>query len=200
MDCFQINVIPMSGKDIDSTGTTIATRSEDWYSFPEEVQKWLGPVLLPFGYETGSGKDAGSFLLEIEYMFRKENSVSFPWAIVFMSEEYPLAGHLMSIRPSMDIRFSCYSLIWPGAYDNYDVAVDGPPKVSIVFVFSKLAVQHGAASGSPLLQNVCNILSDKAEDCRWVVLADPLNDEWVRNVAKTSDELFFTLANIDRCP
>ena len=195
MDCFQINAIPMSGKDTDSAGTTIATRTEDWYFFPEEVQKWLGPVLLPFGYDAGSGKDAGGFLLEIEYMFRKVDSVSFPWAIVFMPEEYPLAGHLMSIRPNMDIRFSCYSLIWPGAYDNYDLAGNGPPKVSMIFAFSKSALQHAASNGSPLLQDAWNLLSDRAEDCRWVVLADPLDDDWVQDVAKTSDELFFALTD-----
>ncbi len=187
----------MSGKDVDTTGTTIATRSEDWYFFPEGVRKWLEPVLLPFGYETGSGKDADGFLLEIEYMVRKEDSVSFPWAIVFLPEEYPLAGHLMSIRPNMDIRFSCYSLIWPGAYDNYDFAVSGPPKVSMIFVFSKSALQQGASSGSPLLRDAWGILSDRAEDSRWVVLADTLDDDWVRDVAKTSDALFFELTKTD---
>ena len=197
MDCFQINVIPMSAKVIDSTGTTKSTRSADWYFFTEEVEKWLGQVLLPFGYETGSGKDAGGFLLEIEYMFRKVDSESFPWAIVFLPEEYPLAGHLMSIRPNMDIRFSCYSLIWPGAYDNYDVAINGPPKVSMIFVFSKSALQHVASSGSPLLKDAWDILSDKAEDCRWALLADVLDDDWVQDMAKTNDELFFSLANTD---
>ncbi len=191
--CFQIEVVPATATHIYSDGSQSAYEPENWFFFPDEVAQWLEKVLLPFGYEPGSGVDANALLLQIEYMFRGDEAIPFPWAIVFFPQEYALAGHLMSIRPNLEVRFNCYSLIWPQDFEKFDPAINGPPKVSIIFLFSKSALQIAASTGSSLLSDAWRDLADKAEDSRWVVIADSLDPYWVQHTSEASDDLFFSL-------
>lgn len=149
---FSLPLIPMTREVINAAGDTVDKSSVSWIMFPQEVEERMEVILRPYGYESDSDEfpDAGAFLLQIEYICRNE-AQRIPWAIIFFTEEYPLAGHLLSIRPNRDIRFSSYSLVHPHQDEPYDPANDGPPPVSTIFTFSKSALMDAAATNSPLL-------------------------------------------------
>jgi hypothetical protein len=150
----------------------------------------MADILIPYGYQNDSDvlPDAEHFLGQIEYMCRDEAGRN-PWAIIFYAAEYPLAGHLLSIRPNRDLRFSNYSICHPHLQEPDDA---GPPLLSMVFVFSKGALKEAAVTGSPLLKEASDLLADKPECGTWVVIADPLDPSWVQATANESDELSLT--------
>ena len=182
----------MSGFKVDTSALT-------WFVFPEEVTERMEAVLNPYGYERDSDKfpDAEHFLGQIELMCRDEHNRN-PYAIIFYPAEYPLAGHLLSIRPNRDIRFSSYSLCHPHKTEPYDPAISGPPPVSFVLVFSKAALADAAATKSLLLKDAWSLLAEKSESDSWIVITDPLDPVWVQERAKESDELFFDITGISR--
>jgi len=183
--CYPISLIPISRELVDAAGVVTDTSTSTWFVFPDEVRERMAEILVPYGYQNDSDvlPDAEHFLGQIEYMCRDEAGRN-PWAIIFYAAEYPLAGHLLSIRPNRELRFSNYSICHPHWQERNE---GGPPLLSIVFVFSKRALKEAVATGSPLLKEAFGLLTDKPERGAWVVIADPLDSSWVQATAKESD-------------
>lgn len=181
--CYPLTLIPMTRIVTDGVRDKVETDTSMWFVFPEEVQEKMIDILKPYGYEQDSdkGPDAEHFLGTIEFIFEPGH---YPWAIIFLSAEYPLGGHLLSIRPNRDIRYSNYSRCHPHNDEPFEIAIDGQPPVSFINVFSKAALRDAAATSSLLLMDAWSVLSDKPESGNWVVIADPLDPAWVQATAK----------------
>jgi len=193
------SLIPMTRKVHDDSGGVVETSALTWFVFPDQVTEGMEAILRPYGYEQDSEElpDADHFLGQIELMCRDEPNPIL-WAIIFYPTEYPLAGHLLSIRRNREIRFSNYSLCHPHKTKPYNPAISGPPPVSFVLVFSKSALADAAGTKSPLLKDAWSLLAEKSESDSWIVIADPLDPVWVQERAKESDELFFDITGISR--
>lgn len=181
--CYPINSIPMTRVTEDSTGNEIDSESATWYNFPDEVAERLNLILEPYGYVTDPDdySNARSFLLDIEYVFRDTNH-PFPWAIIFLSQEYPIGDHVIAARVNMDIRFTCYTLLNRERRHLIDPKIKTPP-VSIIYVFSKSSLRD-SAERSPMFREAWNVLEDKSESDHWVVVVDLLDTEWVRTICE----------------
>ena len=110
--CYEIATLAMQRKSLDASGETAEAEAVTWYSFPQEAEDQLREILascMP-GSDDEEGLDASNVLIDVEYSFR-ENGTTFPWAIIFYPKEYPVAGHVLAVRPNRDIRFFCYSLM-----------------------------------------------------------------------------------------
>jgi len=192
--CYPLTVLPITRETFDATKNIVDTSSLTWLVFPDAVEDRMADILLPFGYDPSADDrpDAEHFLGQIEYMCRDESG-RYPWAIIFFVTDYPLAGHLLSIRPSRDIRFANYSMFDPRRPVQDDSAGASAPPLSILFVFTMAALMIAAKTDSPLLQDAASLLADKPENESWVVIADPLDPTWVQQMASENDALFFQL-------
>lgn len=186
----------MQKQILDQNGKVVDVSSATWYSFPKEVEDRLTTILRDCGYESDpeQASDAGSFLVDLEYSV-KVNDQPFPWAVIFFPKEYPLAGHLLSIRPNRDIRFFCYSLMNMRKFESYDPEIDGAPPMSIVYVYSKSAIMSPRISESPIMKEASEALADKPDDGNWVVIVDPIDPAWVEEAAKTNEALYYEFSN-----
>lgn len=168
-----------------------------WYFFPEEVKQRLEPILTPYGY-TGVPDEypnVDSFLSRVEFACRYQLKRT-PWAIVFYPEEYPLLGHLMSVRAnSQDIRCSSYSIMHRDA-KPFDPSIRVAPPMSVLWILSKKALEEVAASRSPVIAGVFENLRKLQEDGSWVHFADPIDPTWVASAAATNSELFFQYSGV----
>lgn len=185
----------MQRKTLDASGPTAETEAVTWYSFPKEVKDQLSEILsccMP-GTDDEEALDAGNVLLDVEYSFR-ESGTPFPWAIVFYPKEYPVAGHVLAVRPNRDIRFFCYSLMDRQRFNAFDPAVQGAPPMSIAYMYSKSALMHSKVADSPIFRQASEILADKAEDRHWVVFVDPLDEHWIQQARATNVQLFRELS------
>ena len=192
--CYPLTLLPMTRETSDAAGNMVDTSPLTWLVFPEAVEDRMADILLPYGYDQSAGDlpDAEHFLGQVEYMCRDEVG-RYPWAIIFFATDYPLAGHLLSIRPNRDIRFANYSMFDPRRPEQDDSVTDSPPPLSIVLVFTRTALMIAAKTGSPLLQDAASLLADKPENENWVVIADPLDPTWVQQMTSENAALFFQL-------
>lgn len=183
--CYPLPMLSMNRVTHNATyGTAVDSSTSIWIAFPEEVERRMADILKPYGFDADSEDlpDAEHFLGQIEYMCRDESS-RFPWAIIFCAAEYPLADHLLSIRPNREIRFAHYSMFHPHSLKQDDAMVSTTPQLSILFIFSKGALMKAAETDSPLVREVARILADKPETENWVVIDDPLDPNWVRKLS-----------------
>jgi hypothetical protein len=156
----------------------------------------LTPILARHGYaqKLGEFPDADWFLAKLEdesrYKVRRK-----PWVLVLFADEYPIMGHVVTNRSSSDpIRGSGYSIIRPGEA-NYDPSTGIAPPVSMLWIFSKQALEEAAASGSILFADLLEELSGLDEKDSWVHFADPLNHDWVSKQAAQDNDTFFGFLN-----
>lgn len=194
---FPIFLQPMSATTINEATGEASVRHMTWYMLPEEVRQRLEPMLTPYGY-TGDPDEypnADSFLSRVEFACRYQLKRP-PWLIVFYPEEYPLLGHLMSVRAnSQDIRCSAYSIMRRDA-KPFDPSVRIAPPMSVLWILSKKALEEVAASRSPVIAGVFESLRELPEDGSWVHFADPIDPAWVASAATADSELFFRYSGI----
>ncbi|MEW6112904.1 MAG: hypothetical protein AB1664_12305 [Thermodesulfobacteriota bacterium] len=182
----------LSIPELDPSKGVGAEHADTWIFFPEEIKQSLKEVIKPYGYATDDNDqrpNVRSMLGRVEKAIRHQFD-SIPWAIVFYPQEYPLSGHLLSIRPSDEIRFSAYSVIHPDR-NAYDPSVQGAPPLSLLWIFTKNAMVKAAEINSPLITGVFETLKDAPEDGHWTMLADPIDPDWVTQAEKSNAELFF---------
>ncbi|WHZ13023.1 MAG: hypothetical protein OJF60_003464 [Burkholderiaceae bacterium] len=186
----------MQRQTIDQNRKIVDVSSATWYGFPKEVENRLAIILQNCGYESSPEQmpDAESFLVNLEYSV-KANDLPFPWAVIFFPKEYPLAGHLLSIRPNRDIRFFCYSLMDIRKFESYDPKIDGAPPMSIVYVYSKSAIMSPRVSESPIMKEASEALADKPDNGNWAIVVDPIDPAWVEEAAKTNEALYAAFSN-----
>lgn len=163
-----------------------------WIFFPEEIEQRLKKIIEPYGYATEDDDqlpNVRSMLSRVEKTIRYQLPC-IPWAVVFYPQEYPLSGHLLSIRSSDEIKFSAYSVIHPDC-NAYDPNVLGAPPLSLLWIATKEALIKAAESNSALITGVFETLRDAPADGHWTMLADPLDPDWVAVAEKSNSELFF---------
>lgn len=180
--------------ELDLSKVDGAEHANTWISFPDEIEQSLKAIIEPYGYATDEDDqdpNVRSMLRRVEQAIRHQFD-RIPWAIVFYPQEYPLSGHLLSIRPSDEIKFSAYSVIHPDC-NAYDPKVQGAPPLSLLWIFTKEALIKAAESNSPLIADVHETLKDAPEDGHWTMLADPLDPDWVAEAKKSNSTLFFEM-------
>lgn len=99
------------------------------------------------------------------------------WCFVCLDKEYPLAGHITEARRSgvdlgSDVGFT------PLARTPNPVPPDYYPAVGMLVFGSKTAAET-MASRSRLFEWVWDAVEDLAEDRRWLVMIDALEQDWV---------------------
>lgn len=188
--CLPIDLWPMTMQSInEATQQVESVSNSTWMIFPHEIEQQLAEIIKP--YVDTSKADAkavvrrmlGRIEMSCRYQFNR-----IPWAIVFFPEQYPLSGHLLSIRSGEDVRFSAYSVV---ELNSYDPNVQGAPPLSILWFFSKESLLKTAEKQSPLISGIFDVLHDADEDGCWTMIANPLDQDWVREIAKTNSDLFF---------
>lgn len=179
------------------TGETSTSESMWSFFYPDEVKQLLTPILARNGYSKTADEypSVDYFLSTLEFQYW-HHIKRIPWAIIFYPEEYPLLGHLLSIRPDPDsIKASAYSLFLRNSTIHRSKSV--APPLSFVSIFSKAALETTAASGSPLVSGVFDDLQTVEADGCWVHFADSLDPGWVASSAKTNDLLFSKITGIE---
>ena len=192
-NAYKISILPMIKTTIDEgTGETLSTEQDDWYIFPDEVRVALTPILARHGYaeKLGEFPDADWLLSRVEFESRYKVRRR-PWVLVFFADEYPILGHVVSHRSDSNlIKGSGYSLIRPGEAE-YDPSTGIAPPVSMLWIFSKQALEEAAASGSMLFVGLLEELSHLDETESWIHFADPLSPDWVSKQSAIDNEFFF---------
>ena len=194
---YKISILPMIKTVTDErTGETLSSEQDDWYIFPGIIRKPLSSRETRHGYAQTLGEfpDAHWFLSKVEseirYKVRRK-----PWVLVLYADEYPIMGHIVSNRSNSElIRGSGYSVIRPGQA-RYDPSSGIAPPVSMLWIFSRQALEDAAASGSILFSGLLAELSELDETESWVHFADPMNHDWVSKQSATDNELFFNFLN-----
>ena len=119
----------------------------------------------------------------------KENF--WPWALLFFPEEYPLAGHVLSIRDDpLDLLFDYYSR------DDSTFIRDGSmvPLLSYISVRSKHILEK-AAQQLPLFDSSWQALKDRNEFRHWIHIADPPPKDWLAEAQAKDPALFARYAD-----
>jgi hypothetical protein len=153
--------------------------TSDWVMLPDEAMIEMDAILAHFG------ATAAEWCERLNFSFSKE--IVMPWAIMALSREYRLAGHLCRIRgtPS-EMRLSCYSKL---PADRPSTFV---PPLGCIFIANK-AVLQAAAARSPLLESAWSALAEKASNVHWLCIPEPPSDDWVRVHEAGDDALFQTI-------
>ena len=195
---FAVSLLPVTMTTIHETTSETSARDSLWYFFPDEVKQLLAPILGRHGYSESLDEfpSADYFLERIETACRNQLRGA-PWAVVFYPKEYPLLGHLLSIRPDPEsLKASAYSLLLPN--NGPDRRKGIAPPLSFVFVASKDALETTAASGLLLVTGVFESLRNLEADGCWVHFANPIDPAWVASTAKKNDILFSTITGTGR--
>lgn len=180
--------------ELDPSKVVEPEHASTWIIFPEEIEQRLKKIIEPYGYATDDNDrrpTVRSMLRRVEKTIRYQLPC-IPWAVVFYPQEYPLSGHLLSIRPSDEIKFSAYSVIHPNC-NAYDPNVLGAPPLSLLWIITKDAMIKAVESNSPLITGVFETLKDAPADGHWTMLADPLDPDWVAEAEKSNSTLFFDM-------
>jgi len=107
-----------------------------------------------------------------------------PWAIACLNQEYAIAGHVASHRPDgSGILYTQYT-----EFPN-PIPQDFVPKVGSITMQHKHGLEE-AAERSPLFQEIWQDLKDRDTDRRWLVVADPLPEDWLAKVLPGDSELW----------
>ena len=139
---------------------------------PGEVLALLGEVLRPFSLTPEQ-------VLSLHESQLREVGLS-SWALIFFTEEYPLAGHVASLRGGMwNVAMAPYTPVRVGPPGG---PPPGAPAVGLVSVRKK-AILRTLAERSPLFRSAWEALKSKADDRRWICLSDAPPAEWVAATA-----------------
>jgi hypothetical protein len=141
------------------------------YWLPDEAIEAVDPILTPHGQEAS-------------WYFDKLNHVRgpVPWALVCIDQEYELAGHIAEARiPDAGIAFSSYT------YPDPPLQPDCVPKVGVLVLASKTGLRS-VANRSPVFAAAWQALEECREDRRWLIVLDPLDESWLREVVPGDSE------------
>jgi len=142
------------------------------YWLPDEAEELLRPILARYSQSP-------------LFYFDKINfgQPPAPWAFVCLDREYPLAGHIATVRPpDAGIFFVPYTRPPPEPLPE-----DFIPAVGVLVLDSKRGLERAAAA-SPLFSAAWKALLSCPADRCWLVLLAPLPEEWVATAAQGNDE------------
>ncbi|NCB41170.1 MAG: hypothetical protein EOM59_00900 [Clostridia bacterium] len=117
---------------------------------------------------------------------------AWPWAVVLFNGEFNLAGHISSIRTSIEFTsFNYYSMPQP-----YSLEIYGPPKVSAVYIRSKKELSK-LASKSPLFVPAWEHLAGLSVENGMgrVYISDSPDTEWIKSNEREDEKLFWAIRN-----
>ena len=135
------------------------------YAIPEEAQELLEPILDQYGQDP-------------MWYFDKLNfgRPPAPWVIACLDQEYSIAGHIATCRPDgSGIAFSPYTQV------PSPIPQDFVPQVGVVTMENKRGIE-GSSDKSLLFRKLWDALKDCSTERRWLLLVDPLPDEWLTQV------------------
>ena len=158
---FQVGDLPMQRVIIDEATGNREASCITWYLFPKELNLVLEPILAHFDY---SGKpddypNAESFLGRVEFAIRHQQKRR-PWAIIIFPTEYPLMGHMLSVRKHPDdFLGSSFTVVHPSS-PPFDVSTGRAPPLSFMWVYSKMAFEIAAKNLPQLFGRIWDELRD----------------------------------------
>jgi hypothetical protein len=162
MRCFEFHV---ASSAVSTNGGPYIPDDRLLYDIPEEAQELLEPILDQYGQSP-------------MWYFDKLNFGRPPaaWAIACLDREYPIAGHIANYRPDgSGIAFSPYMQV-PNPIPQEFV-----PQVGVVVLANKRGLEH-ALDKSPIFQTLWEGLRERSSERRWLLLLDPLSEEWLTQV------------------
>lgn len=150
---------------------------DTWSLFPGEAEEAIDRILEPYG--SNSTRFVISFNATVQDLCWR------PWALILFDREYPLAGHLVTIRRDRrSILFAPYSEVPQPKPEGFI------PAVGYVLVKTPGVLAEAAASGSPMFAEACSLLKSKPDDRHWICLPDPLPPEWVQQTSLNDDDRY----------
>jgi hypothetical protein len=157
-----------SGGDLIPTG-------ENFIILPTKVENSLESLLEPHD------QHPGWFFTKIE-----NSCADSPWAFVCFDREYSIAGHFTTCNPkNSGILFAPYSNPPDPIPQNF------VPKVGVVVVQKKKGLET-AKSSSLLFQQLWDYLKDCDSTRPWLIVADPLPNEWLDQIMPKDSELWLS--------
>ena len=135
--------------------------------------------------------DSFSLFLHLNSSLAREDL--WPWAVVLLPDEYPIAEHIMTLRLKReDVLFSSYSARGRDDAQQLLLFETAPPPVSILLIKEKSTFEQ-LAGVSPIFGQLWAALRDKDELGQWLYLADPIDPELVKVMSAllpAADQLF----------
>jgi hypothetical protein len=162
MHCFEILI---AGSAVSRGGGPFVPDDQLTYGIPDEAQALLDPILGPYNQSPMWYFDKLNFGLRPA-----------PWALACLGREYAIGGHVATSRPpNAGIAFTSYSQVPEPMPDDF------VPRVGVVTFESKSGLERSAGN-SPLFAAAWNALRECSLESRWLVILDPLAQEWLAQV------------------
>jgi hypothetical protein len=151
------------------------------FNIPQEAEELLDKILEPYG---------GSSTFYFERM--EFDNQPAPWALVCLDREYPIAGHIVTKRPSNGkISFTQYSSIPKPKPSNF------VPNVGTLVIQEK-GVLELATGRSLVFKEAWKALKECSLNSNWLVFLDPLPEKWLAEQLPGDRELYLsTLTSLD---
>jgi hypothetical protein len=172
MHCFEIMVLQSA---ISWNNGPFVQEDRLSYLIPDEAKELLDPILDPFGQDPS-------------WYFEKVNfgRPPAPWAFVCLDREYAIAGHVATSRDTdLGIRFATYNPDVP-----YPMPDDFVPCVGVLVFASKAGLERSVGK-SFIFAAAWDALSRCSSDKNWLVILDPLPEEWLAQVLPGDRDLWF---------
>lgn len=168
MRCFEIMIAECS---VSTNGGPFVPEGRLSYVIPDEAQEHLVPILAPYNQNP-------------MWYFEKLNygRPPAPWALVCLDHEYAIGGHVATTRhPNAGVAFTTYNQTFKLIPDDFVPGVG-------VLVFANKSGLEQSADNSPLFAAAWNALRECSPERRWLVILDPLSDEWLAQVLPNDRE------------
>jgi len=122
------------------------------------------------------GMDSPEILAFLDGDFARQRY--YPWLIICLPYEYPITGHLASLRDKqIELPVTSYSYIKQRYHDGF------PALTSIIIVSTKEKLKELSVSCPEIFAEAWLELQDQPPDSPWICLADDLDRNWVEKVA-----------------
>lgn len=162
MKCFEFYVATSA---VSTNGGSYVQDEKLTYGIPEDAQDLLEPILNQYG------QDPMWYFDKLNY-----GRPPAPWAVACLDQEYTVAGHIATYRPAgSGIAFAPYTQV------PDPVPLDFVPQVGVVTLQNKIGLRD-AVSKSPLFQKLWEGLKDCSTERRWLLVVDPMPDEWLDQI------------------
>ena len=156
------------------------------YGMPDEALRHFDGITRPYGIS------ARTVMRVQERGFAQV--FQWPWCIIVLPAEYPLAGHVAALRGSpRNILMSSFTHV----YNSLELLPPPSPRVSICFIRKK-GILHAVARRSPLFAAAWDLLADKDGDTPWLCFPGKPPDEWIADPAHQKAMEIFELQKKQR--
>lgn len=156
------------------------------YILPDEALRRFDEIARPFGLS------ARTVLRVQERGFAQ--IFQWPWCIIVLPGEYPLAGHVAALRGSpRNILMSSFTHV----YNSLELLAAPSPRVAMCFVRKK-GILRAVARRSPLFAAAWAPLADKDDETPWLCFPEKPSAEWLADPAHQEAMAIFELQKKQR--